>query len=226
MKSCLAVLALVLLVVPAAAATRTRDDVMAGAFRCAAAGEARVWLDCFYGAAQPMRAALRLPPASPAQVQLAANPPATEPAALMGRARDEVMSQAFHCTGLDDDRQWLDCYYAAAQPMRAFLNLPAAPQARTALAVPAPPPAPRPAPTRNDDHVISPLASYRFDAAGIFTVTLANGETWRQVSGDTAFAKFVLPAGRYTATIQKGFFGSYNMTVHGVPGLFRVLRVR
>lgn len=218
----LAAIALVLLTLPAAAATRTRDDVMAGAFRCAAAGEARSWLDCYYGAAQPMRAALRLAPASPAQIQLATNPPATEPANQMGRARDEVMSQAFHCTGLDDDHQWLDCYYAAAQPMRAFLKLPPAPQARMAPAAPMP----RPEPARNDDHVVSPLASYTLDPAGIFTVTLANGETWRQVSGDTAFAKFALPAGRYTATIQKGFFGSYNMTIHNVPGLFRVLRVR
>lgn len=211
-------------VMPAGAAPRVRDAVMAGAFRCAPAGEARSWLDCYYGAAQAMRAALHLAPASPAQIALAANPPAGEPGAAMARARDEVMSQAFHCTGLDDDRQWLDCFYAAAQPMRAFLNLPAAPQART---MPMPPMRPAaPAAARDDDHVVAALVTYNINAAGIFTVTLANGEVWRQISGDTAFAKFTKPAPSYRAVIQKGFFGSYNMTIPGVPGLFRVLRVR
>lgn len=205
---------------PASAAVR--DDVMGGAFRCAAAGTARQWLDCYYGAAQPMRASLSLPPAPASQQALAAAPP--QGAALQGdaaRARDEVMSQAFHCTQQGDDRKWLDCYYAAAQPMRAFLNLSPAPQTRAPL------PPSNPAPTRpvlphSDAPIVSRLAAYHLNSAGIFTVTLENGETWRQIAGDTAFAKFALPAPRYVATIRKGFFGSYNMTIPGMPGLFRV----
>ncbi len=43
------------------------------------------------------------------------------------RPRDEVMAGVFHCNGLGDDRQWLDCYYGAAQPARTSLGLKPAP---------------------------------------------------------------------------------------------------
>ena len=53
-----------------ALAEPTRDEVMAGAERCDGIADNRVWLDCFYGSAQPMRSVLNLPPANPAQVRL------------------------------------------------------------------------------------------------------------------------------------------------------------
>lgn len=40
------------------------------------------------------------------------------------RPRDEVMSQVFHCGVISDSRQWLDCVYGSAQPLRAELGLP------------------------------------------------------------------------------------------------------
>jgi hypothetical protein len=108
LRWCAAFLFLLAGALPASAAVR--DDVMGGAFRCAATGDARQWLDCYYGAAQPMRANLSLPPASPSQRALAAAPPRGAPMTDDGsRARDEVMSQAFHCTQQSDDRRWLDC---------------------------------------------------------------------------------------------------------------------
>lgn len=55
----------------------TRDEVMAGAARCAGIGDNRTWLDCFYGSAQPMRALLALPPAPLAQTNLVPPPGAT-----------------------------------------------------------------------------------------------------------------------------------------------------
>jgi hypothetical protein len=61
-----------------ALAEPTRDEVMAGAARCDGIADNRVWLDCFYGSAQPMRALLKLPPANPAQVRLVP-PPGAEP---------------------------------------------------------------------------------------------------------------------------------------------------
>ena len=128
-------------IAPGVAQARSHDDVMAGAFRCAAVGNGRQWLDCYYGAAQPLRGQLGLAPAPASQVDLVAAPPAGGAmAADEAVARDEVMSGAYHCSAVPDDRQWLDCYYAAAQPMRAQLKLPPAPQARLAFqdrAVPA-----------------------------------------------------------------------------------------
>lgn len=64
-----------------ALAEPTRDEVMAGAARCDGIADNRVWLDCFYGSAQPMRALLSLPPANPAQVRLVP-PPGAEPRRL------------------------------------------------------------------------------------------------------------------------------------------------
>ena len=40
-----------------------RDDVLYGISRCGGIADDRTWLDCVYGAAQPMRAQLGLQPA-------------------------------------------------------------------------------------------------------------------------------------------------------------------
>jgi hypothetical protein len=48
----------------------TRDDVIAGVERCGVIHDDRVWLDCVYGAQQPMRAQLGLPPAPEFQQRL------------------------------------------------------------------------------------------------------------------------------------------------------------
>ena len=48
----------------------TRDQVMDGAARCEGIPDNRVWLDCFYGSAQPMRAQLGLSPAPESQTRL------------------------------------------------------------------------------------------------------------------------------------------------------------
>lgn len=64
--------ALVSLAPPALAAAR--DDVLYGISRCGGIADDRTWLNCVYGAAQPMRAQLGLPPAPAAQTSLV--PPA------------------------------------------------------------------------------------------------------------------------------------------------------
>ena len=133
------------LTVAGAAHAGPREDVLSGAIRCGGVGQDRQWLDCYYGAAQPMRAHLKLAPASQAQQALVA---AAGAGGAMGGARQDVLSGAIRCGGGADDRQWLDCYYGAAQPMRAQLGLAPAPQAQQAMARPvapaqaAPPPAP------------------------------------------------------------------------------------
>src|SRR5471032_1713297 len=54
-----------LLVLPALG--DTRDDVYAAAQRCRILQDDRAWLECIYGAQQPMRARLGLPPATEVQ---------------------------------------------------------------------------------------------------------------------------------------------------------------
>ena len=54
----------------AAAHADTRDDVLSGIERCGVIHDDRTWLDCLYGAEQPMRAHLALPPAPEFQQRL------------------------------------------------------------------------------------------------------------------------------------------------------------
>jgi hypothetical protein len=145
-------------------------------------------------------------------------------------ARDDVLYGISRCGGIADDRTWLDCIYGAAQPMRAQLGLPPAsaaqqklvppaipgPSAPAAQAFGAPPPsvAVAPPPERPGffARMLTPkheaperptkMVSYKFDASGHFTVTLANGETWDQENGDSALAHWTKPAATYTAQIQ------------------------
>ena len=223
---------LALLLAPSAQA-RPRDEVMSNAYRCAAIGESRLWLDCFYGAAQPVRAALGLKPAPAAQVALSSAPPASAGAARDVAVRDEVMAGVFHCGGQDQERAWLDCYYAAAQPMRVSLGLAAGPKpAPPPAIVTAPPadhfglaPAPQPLPA-GSKQVWSQMAEYSFDKFGYFTATLANGQVWRQINGDTDYAHWKGSAGRYLVHITHGFLGSFNLQVKDQPGKFKVSRVQ
>ncbi len=81
------------LLAPAAMAD-TRDDVLSGIGRCGPIRDDRTWLDCVYGAQQPMRAKLNLPPAPDSQQRLvppaASVPPATP--------RYDVPPQGSHTT--------------------------------------------------------------------------------------------------------------------------------
>jgi hypothetical protein len=216
-----------------AAQARPRDDVMAGAFHCAAIGDSRQWLDCYYGAAQPVRAELGLAPAPASQVRLTVNPP-TGPAADTP-VRDAVMAGAFRCNDISDERKWLDCYYAAAQPMRGDLGLSQAPQAPAAASASNKVEPKRPDPKfglpqpddslpADRDHVVSRMRSFTFDQHGKFVMTLANGQVWYQLAGDTEYARWKEQPGRYVVTISRGWFGSFNLQVRGLPGLYKVRR--
>ncbi len=235
------------LAVPAQA--RPRDDALAGAVRCAVIGDSRQWLDCYYGAAQPVRAALGLPPALAAQVRLAEAPPPGGP--LQDETvRDEVVSAAAACMRLTGDRPWLDCFYAAATPMRAKLGLkvpqtaviPApAPAPRLASAPPppatpsGPPPMPRPrglfSGILNSPKPIvrdMPMQSFVLDKKGAFTVTLSDGQVWTQSPEDEVYhpARWRREASEMMVTITPDAMRSYILTVEGEGKIYKVRRIR
>lgn len=83
------------LLTQAAMAEPTRDEVMSGAARCAGITDNRVWLDCFYGSAQPMRALLGLPPAPAAQIKLVPPPGAAYVAPQAAYAPPAEKSRGF-----------------------------------------------------------------------------------------------------------------------------------
>lgn len=75
-----AMIAMVLLAASGSAAQAgTRDDVLSGIARCGGISDDRVWLNCLYGAAQPMRSELGLPPAPASQTSLVPAASATSP---------------------------------------------------------------------------------------------------------------------------------------------------
>jgi len=208
----------------APAAARSRDDVMINVYRCAGHASTRVWLDCYYGAAQPQRAALGLPPAPPAQVALVTNAPA--PGVPQDLAvRDAVIVAASRCGSVAAERLWLDCYYASADPARSLLGL-------APVAVPAPAANLPPARTVHsgifDKQPVKGggrMASYKFDGNGFFTVVLDNGEVWRQIDGDTTMAHWFRKPGFYIATVTAGALGSSNLRVQGEGRSYKVRRV-
>src|ERR1700759_4536319 len=75
------------------------------------------------------------------------------------------------------------------------------------------------------DHITARMQSYSFDGDGMFTVTLDNGQVWRQIAGDTDYAHWKKPAGGYVVRISHGLLGSYNLQVVKTPGIYKVRRV-
>ncbi|HVV27788.1 MAG TPA: hypothetical protein VHC40_07455 [Rhizomicrobium sp.] len=230
MKRFLLLLAVLLLPPICAAQARPRDEAMAVLYRCNGLDSDRQWLDCYYGAAQPARAALGLKPALPDQIRLAQSPPMGSPA-RPSDVRSRVIASAGNCYGEPDDRDWLDCYYRAAQPIREQLGL-AAPAPRPVQPSPVAPPAmasfgdARPVDRGMLNQIVSRMSAYSFDAHMIFTVTLANGQTWQQIEGDTDAARWKKPPAAYLVTIRRGFSGSFILNVRNEPHSFRVRRIR
>jgi hypothetical protein len=235
----------------APAEARPRDDALSGAFRCAVIADSRTWLDCYYGAAQPVRAELGMPPALAAQIKLASSPPSGG-APRDEAARDDVMSAAAGCIRVTSDRPWLDCYYAAAAPMRVQLGL-TAPQA-----APRPAPVPPPRPMIASSAPVTPakpagpppmprkvglfagifntpkpivrnmaLQSYVMDRKGAFTVTLEDGQVWEQLDEDEIYhpARWRKPASDMQVTITPDTMHVYLLTVFGEQYVYKVRRI-
>ncbi|HVW75583.1 MAG TPA: hypothetical protein VHC39_18235 [Rhizomicrobium sp.] len=214
------------LLLGSAASARPRDEVMINVYRCAGHAATRVWLDCYYGAAQPQRAALGLTPAPPAQVALVTTPSAPGVPQDMV-ARDAVIAAAARCGSVSAERPWLDCYYAAANPVRRLLGL---------SPVSVPMPLPDPAAHKNDGFMggvfarpevkaSGRMASYKFDRNGFFTVMLDDGQVWRQLDGDTSLAHWFRKPGNYVVTITSGALGSFNLRVKGEAASYKVRQV-
>jgi len=159
----------------------TRDDVLAAMQRCSVMQDDRTWLECTYGAQQLMRAKLGLAPAPDYQQRLV--PPAPGGRVPLASAPPPPLP-------------------GAAPPSRAAVASTPPPARRRGsfmqiLGGTAPPVA------------VSALAAVDYDARGSFTVTLQNGQVWRQVNGED------LPKARFhigeKVTIQPGVLGSYNL---------------
>jgi len=148
--------------------------------------------------------------------------PAGDPA-----PRYQTTGDALRCNSVADERQWLNCYYAAAAPVRSQLGLPPALGAPSPLPGNAPMVASLP-PGRQPVSAALPAAgwvqmtSYTFNRYGIFTIVLANGQQWRQLSGDTNLAHWNKPAENYQVRITHGALRSLNLKVKGEAANYKV----
>jgi hypothetical protein len=199
-----------------------------------------------------VRAALGLGSALPAQIALAASPPAGG-APRDETVRTEVVSAAAACMRVTEDRPWLDCYYTAAMPMRAQLGLSApqtavrpapqqfavAPQPLAVAPPPGMPPTPPPMPKRvgilgglfkDPKPVVQdmPMQSYVFEKNGSFTVTLIDGEVWEQSLEDQIYhpARWRRDASQMRVTIKPDDMHTYILMVAGEKYFYKVHRIR
>ena len=158
--------------------------------------------------------------------------------AAVADPRADVLSTAARCNAIADYRVWLECYYGAAQSMRALLGLAPAPPAQVRLVPPieagAPPPpaasaarpaSALPAEAYEDYRPRQKMAAYGFDADHLFTVTLEDGSVWQQSKEDFVKAHWNGPAGSYYASVTLGSFGSHLLKVSDKHS-YRVRRLR
>jgi hypothetical protein len=156
------------------------------------------------------------------------------PLAAQADSREDVISGAARCAEIKDNRIWLDCYYGAAQLMRAELGLQPAP-ATQVNRVPLPPGVtvrPAPAPPRkgllasifSGPSAKAKMVSYNFDRKGVFTVTLTNGQVWEQFPNDVNFAHWKGPASDYNVSVSEGGFGRGDLLVENDGVTYRVRR--
>jgi hypothetical protein len=157
---------------------------------------------------------------------------ASAPCAWAG-PREDMMAGISRCAAIADDRTFLNCVYGAAQPMRARLGLPPAPDAQQrlvpqAMAASAPQSPPRSAPPRASlpqNAIRERLETFTFDRRGLFIIMLGNGEQWRQDPGDTQRAHWVGRASDYVVHVLKDSQARAQMSVMGDPNVYRMVRV-
>ena len=152
--------------------------------------------------------------------------------------REDMMAGISRCGGITDDRTFLNCVYGAAQPLRAQLGLPPAPDAQQrlvpqAVAAPVPqlPPRSTPAPQRPsraalpESAIRERLETFTFDRRGLFIIMLGNGEQWRQDPSATQRADWNGRASDYVVRVLKSSSNSAQMSVMGDPNIYRMVRV-
>jgi len=196
----LAAVVLVGALVPGVALADPREDVIAGISRCAGLADDRQWLDCYYGAAQPMRASLGLSPAPQSQLRLQVGAPVPYRPALPP-VRPMAAAAA---TG---------AVVASAAPVR---RAPPMPKKSGIFDV------------FGGSNVVNnaPVQSYEVNADG-FTVTLMDGQVWQQTDEDAL--KFPVrwrqPAESMRVTIAQGALHSFNLVMNDETQHHKVTRI-
>jgi hypothetical protein len=205
-------------------ALTVREDVLLRLTRCAPIGDTRQYLDCYYAAAQPLRAELGLQPAP----QAASYEPLFSLAQVAARTvpdnRPNLVPQSAYAGGsgqaapprLAGDEGATDLpFLGGLLGIRSTRVPPDQFGLRDA----------KPGPGVNVDHIAARIT--KVDTTGYngrFTVTLDNGQVWRQVANDDARQHWRKDMKGTVATIAYGAGQTFNFSV-GENTLYKVERV-
>lgn len=210
LPACIALLCLQAGVAPAEA--DQRDLVLERISRCYSLPDTRQYLECLYGAAQPLRSELGLPQAPQAAsfASLFAQP-APPVVRAPSAPQPASMSQPAEKPG------FLGSLFAEAVGIKTIRVPPEQFGLRTA----------RPGPGNNVDHITARMTAYTLDRkTGAFTVTLENGQVWRRGRTEEALPVWTRPAASYVATVSYGAGNSFNLSVEGERRPYKVERIR
>jgi hypothetical protein len=75
------------------------------------------------------------------------------------------------------------------------------------------------------DHITAKVASATYNYFRRFTLTLDNGQVWRQNESDTRVARFD-DNGTETVTISRGFLNAFSLAIAGQYGTYQVKRIK
>lgn len=126
----------------------------------------------------------------------------------------DALSEISKCSAIADAAERLRCYDTAA------------PRARQAL-VPNPQDFGKaaPPPPAEVDQLTAAVREFSRTVHGRAVFVLDNGQTWRQLDGDSVAVQEPDPGKALNVTISRGLFGSYNLAIEGRKGIVKVRRL-
>lgn len=155
-------------------------------------------------------------------------------------AQNALSTQLHQCAAVVGSVERLACYDGLARGMPPSSTAAAPPAQNSQRPVLAPPPqnavadfgadtlpqaAPAPPQRSSLESITAQVTDFSFDSRGHFTVTLSNGQVWKEIEGDqvgVALRKDLT----HTATISRAILWSYSIRFDNPRGLFKVVRVR
>ena len=152
-------------------------------------------------------------------------------------ARDALIEIA-RCTDIADSSERLKCFDAAMPRAKSALAVPAPPTAKESVldwfglarprkATPEPfgKPSPPPEPTEVTE-ITATVVEFAKTVRGQALCIVDNGQVWRQLDADSTSVRDPPPGATMKVRIERGFLGSYNLTIDGRNPLIKVFRLK
>ena len=207
MKSAMFIGFFVLLAVGTAHAD-PRDDAMSAMLRCSAISDRAQRLSCYDAGVARIPGAMNnaVPLASAPTVASAVPPPA--PPVVPRRRHASFMDRLFGPEGPKRTPQTTAAQFGSESIANGGRDAYPIPMAGDAI-----------------DQISARLVNYQF-TEGYITVTLDNGQMWRETADGQPLEHLSRPALAYAAVIGRGGGGSYSMRLTGVSREIPVRRIR